>query len=256
MLGHSARGWLHKRIAASYRPHRVAALQPQPIISFTFDDFPRSALHHAAPVLERRGACGTFYASLELAGRDSVVGPIFTHEDLASILHHGHELACHTYSHLSALEHPAEIIAQSCAENRRRVLDLFPDHLLRNFSYPFGDVTLAAKKRLGDVYSTCRTVQPGINNGSVDLAYLRANPLYSAYPFQHVRSLIDRNSAARGWLIFYTHDVCDAPSRYGCTPAYFQNAVDYASQSGARLLPIRHAVAHYQEIPAPACAAL
>lgn len=256
MLCQSVSGRLHRRIASIRRARRAIPLQPHPIISFTFDDFPRSALLNAAPLLESRGASGTFYASLELAGRESVVGQIFTREDLASILANGHELACHTYSHLSALENPAEVVAQSCAENRKRVLDLFPDYLLRNFSYPFGDVTLAVKKRLGDVYDTCRTVQRGINTGSVDLSYLRGNPLYSSTPLQHVRALIDRNCSEQGWLIFYTHDVCEAPSRYGCTPEYFQKAVDYAHQSGAQLLRITDAVAQFREVPTAACTAL
>jgi hypothetical protein len=37
-----------------------------PLISFTFDDFPRSAFVEAGSILTRYGAVGTYYASLGL----------------------------------------------------------------------------------------------------------------------------------------------------------------------------------------------
>jgi peptidoglycan/xylan/chitin deacetylase (PgdA/CDA1 family) len=40
----------------------------EPMISFTFDDFPRSALHVAGRILEDHGIAGTYYVSLGLMG--------------------------------------------------------------------------------------------------------------------------------------------------------------------------------------------
>ena len=51
-----------------------------------------------------------------------------------------------------------------------------------------------------------------------------------------IRELIERNAAARGWLIFATHDVCTGPSDYGYTPDDFSRIVDLSQRSGARVL--------------------
>ena len=245
MSSHSISRWIHKHAAAQFEHRRASGSEQVPIISFTFDDFPRSALLTGGELLESKGICATYYASLELVGQETSVGRIFGYEDLRSVIANGHELACHTYSHLSALEHTADVVAQSCGENRRRALELFPDHPLRNFSYPFGDVTLALKRCLGSVYDSCRTVQSGINRSPVDMAFLYANPVYSWQPLANLRRLIDRNAELNGWLILYTHDVCESPSRFGCTQEYFREAVSYAVESGARVIPVKEAVAQF-----------
>src|SRR5262249_49113960 len=53
-----------------------------------------------------------------------------------------------------------------------------------------------------------------------------------------VRRMIELNSAARGWLIFATHDVAVSPSRYGCKPAFFAEVVRLAVASSARVVPM------------------
>jgi peptidoglycan/xylan/chitin deacetylase (PgdA/CDA1 family) len=241
-------GWLHNRTAAKLGHRRAQALEPVPIISFTFDDFPRSALTTAGEMLERKGIRGTYYAALELAGQETSVGSIFNLDDIRSLAAHGHELACHTYAHLSAHEHSVSAIAGSCATNRQKALELLPDHPLRNFSFPFGDATLATKRQLGSVYDTLRTVQAGINHSPVDLSFLRGNPIYSWQPLNDVRRLIERNAADNGWLILYTHDVCESPSQYGCTPDYFREVVSCALGSGARVMSIGEAVRHFRAL--------
>jgi hypothetical protein len=53
--------------------------------------------------------------------------------------------------------------------------------------------------------------------------------------------MIDRNTAAVGWLIFATHDVCEHESTWGCSPRFFEDIVRYASRSGAAVLPVGEA---------------
>jgi hypothetical protein len=45
--------------------------------------------------------------------------------------------------------------------------------------------------------------------------------------FSLIKEQIDRAKAARAWLILSTHDVCDNPSPFGCTPAFFESIVRY-----------------------------
>ena len=80
-----------------------------------------------------------------------------------------------------------------------------------------------------------------------DLNYLRAYFLEQAGgDARAVEQTIDRNRDARGWLIFATHDVCDKPSPYGCTPEFFERAVRYAVASGALILPVVQAWERFQ----------
>lgn len=246
-------GWLHNQTASTLSHRHALAQELSPIISFTFDDFPRSALVTAGELLEKRGACGTYYAALNLACQETGVGRMFGFEDLRSLITHGHELGCHTYAHLSAHEHSANEIAESCATNRQKILELFPDMSPHNFSFPFGDASVAVKRKLGGVYDTLRTVRSGINCSPVDLFFLRANPVYSWQPLDGIRRLIEKNSAQKGWLILYTHDVCESPSRYGCTPEYFREVVSCAVSSGARLMPVRDAVRHFKAVRREVC---
>ena len=58
----------------------------RPIVSFTFDDFPRSALYVGGDILGRFGAKGTYYASFGLMGTTAPTGEIFITEDLPVLL--------------------------------------------------------------------------------------------------------------------------------------------------------------------------
>jgi hypothetical protein len=72
----------------------------------------------------------------------------------------------------------------------------------------------------------------------VDRGLLSAYFLEQAKHADAVKRMIDQNSAACGWLIFATHDVCKTPSRWGCTPDFLEDIVRYASGSGAAVLPV------------------
>lgn len=54
--------------------------------------------------------------------------------------------------------------------------------------------------------------------------------------------MILRNRDACGWLVFATHDVCESPTPFGCKPAFFEEVVRFAAESGARILPLGQAL--------------
>lgn len=237
---------LRTRAAAHLFPKRAVATHSVPIISFTFDDFPRSSFLNAGPLLDQYGVKATFFGSLYMMGADTVVGKLFEIHDAQALSEGGHEVACHTFSHLSAHGHSSDFVAASCSMNRNTASSLLSGYQLRNFSYPFGDVTVSLKRRLATVYDSCRTVHNGLNVSPIDLAFLRANPIYSRLPLAQTRSLIEQNVREKGWLILYTHDVTACPSSYGCTPERFKEVLTYAASSGARLLSIRDTLTQFQ----------
>jgi peptidoglycan/xylan/chitin deacetylase (PgdA/CDA1 family) len=213
-----------------------------PIVSFTFDDFPRSALTVAGKLLIDHGVRGTYYASMGLMGRTTEVGEIFEPSDLIDLVTSGHELACHTFDHTACDRLTYSELLNTCGKNRRMVAEMVGGYQLRNFSFPFGAVTLSAKSALASVYATCRGIEPGINRNYVDFAFLRT---YGYESVDTLKQVIRENSQLKGWVILYTHDVGVSPTKYGCTPECFLEVLRYAIESGAEVLTVAEATRRF-----------
>ncbi len=239
-------GCVHKGIAQRFSRKLATQVPPLPIVSFSFDDFPRSALTVAGAMLVENGLRGTYYASMGLMGQRTSVGEIFNAEDLRALVETGHELACHTFDHLSCRRVGGSELEKGCDRNRRAIAEALGGYRLRNFSFPFGDVTWAAKSSLAAIYDSCRTVKCGINCNPVDLGFLRANPMYSTSPISELQRRLVENVEQAGWLILYTHDVSPQPSAFGCTPAYFRDMLASAIASGATIVTVAEAVSKFR----------
>jgi hypothetical protein len=115
-------------------------------------------------------------------------------------------------------------------------------YLPTNFAFPFGGISISAKGALSRRFESCRGIGAGVNAGTADFADLRANRVReTADDNDTYRRLVDEARAIGGWLIFYTHDVADAPSPYGCTPEQLDRVVAYAAAK-CPVLPVRDVV--------------
>jgi peptidoglycan/xylan/chitin deacetylase (PgdA/CDA1 family) len=229
-----------QRRAARWFGRRPCRIQLEsPVISFTFDDFPRSALTNGGAILRQYGFSGTYYACFGLMGQHKSTGEIFQREDLQELMQEGHELGCHTFDHCDSwATTPAEFEA-SIEKNRRAAAQHAPTATLKSLSYPISWPRPATKRRIGSFFECARGGGQTFNVGVVDLNYLEAFFIeQSRDDFDAIKHIIDDNTRAVGWLIFATHDVCDSPTRFGCTPALFERIVDYAEKSGAHVLPV------------------
>jgi peptidoglycan/xylan/chitin deacetylase (PgdA/CDA1 family) len=221
-----------------------------PIVTFTFDDFPRTALTAGAAILEGYGVRATFYVAMSFMKKTNDLGEQFDNKDLITVRTHGHELASHTFSHFSAREVSFEKFADNVREGREKISAVAGIDDSGNFAYPYGDVTFKAKRNLGPKLISSRGTCGGINGPTVDLNLLRANSLYGGLDqFERVRNLLLQNQREKGWLIFYTHDVREKPSKFGCTPGLLEAAVS-AAVKGARVLTIAAVLAELK-IAAP-----
>ncbi len=240
--------YCRKQIAQRLCKKRATKVSAFPIISFTFDDFPRSALTGAGTMLREKGLHGTYYVSMTFMGQQSSLGDMCDIGDLHTLVAEGHELACHTFGHLYCPHVSAEQFARECKRNQSAVAEALNGYQLHNFSFPSGAVTWTAKSTLITMYDTCRTVEDGINTNIVDLGFLRANPIYSRRPVNWLRRTIEENAKQAGWLILYTHDVRDRHSDVGCTPAYFREILRSVIASGATVMTIDKAVETFQTL--------
>jgi glycosyltransferase involved in cell wall biosynthesis/peptidoglycan/xylan/chitin deacetylase (PgdA/CDA1 family) len=217
--------------------------QQRPLISFTFDDFPRSALLSGGAILNRFDLAGTYYASLGLIGKETASGQIFLRDDLTNLFEQGHELGCHTFSHCDSWETDARAFEDSIIKNRQALNELFPGAEFQSFAYPISLPRPMTKARTAEYFLCCRGGGQTLNVGRIDLNQLSAYFLEkSRGNLQPIKDLIDRNRQARGWLIFATHDISDNPTPFGCVPEFFEQVVQYAVNSGARILPVGQAL--------------
>ena len=230
---------LQRRAARWFARRQCRIKMESPVISFTFDDFPRSALINGGAILHRRGFCGTYYASFGLMGQTKSTGEIFRREDLGELIRQGHELACHTFDHCDSWETTPDEFEASILRNRRAAAQYLPGETLKSLSYPISWPRPATKRRIASFFECARAGGQTLNAGTVDLNYLKAFFIeQSRDDFHAIKQIIDDSIRATGWLIFATHDVSDSPTRFGCTSALFERIVDYTNKSGAQVLRV------------------
>src|SRR5215470_3595471 len=118
VVSRSRLGRYVKRHIASLLFRRPLAVELQaPLISFTFDDFPRSSLLAGGAILNRYGLEGTYYTALGLLGTEGPSGRLFVVDDLKALLSQGHELGCHTFAHCHSWETDSVSFERAIVQN-------------------------------------------------------------------------------------------------------------------------------------------
>src|SRR5215469_8408390 len=125
-------------------------------VSFTFDDFPRSALLEGGRILEAQGVRGTYFVSFQCLGRDSASGPLASFDDVAAAVQDGHELGCHTFEHLDGTTVSAAAFGRSIASNRAALMACRLGSSFDVFAYPLNGPALAVKRVAGRHFAACR----------------------------------------------------------------------------------------------------
>jgi peptidoglycan/xylan/chitin deacetylase (PgdA/CDA1 family) len=235
---------LARRVSASAVSTRsVRMVNARPIASFSFDDFPKSAVSRGASILEGRGLRGTYYLSARFLGLTEDGIEYYDRNDLVRLFDYGHEIGCHTASHVHAPDLGGDRLAGELEANAAFMREALGDVRMTTFAFPFGDVDLRTKLFMQDRFAACRTTASGVNRDVADLGALRAVSLYSgSTDAARIQALAREAAAPRAWLIFYTHDVSEAPSPYGCTPQLLQAAVDAVIDAGFEVVPVRNAL--------------
>ena len=220
------------------RPARLSF--DRPVVSFAFDDAPVTALRDGAAILEAAGARGTFYISAGLCGRDSPMGLYAGMDEVDRAAGAGHEISCHTFSHLDCGRAPAGAIEADAAANvaalRQRGFSV------DTFAYPYGEVSPTAKRVLGDKYRALRTVRAGMVRDACDLAWLPGVGIEGEDGEAKANAWLDRARAANAWVILFTHDVRPEPSPWGCTPGALERLVKRARSDGFDVATVRDAL--------------
>ncbi len=217
------------------RPARIKL--EQAALSICFDDFPQSAATEGARILERHGGRGGFYAAAGLAERDGPCGRNFSAADLTRLAAAGHEIGCHTYGHDDCAQRDVYDSLLDLARNRDALAAMGHQSELRSLAYPYGETSAEFKSCLPPRFLSARGIAPGLNSGRVDLAQLRAYPLFGA-DLTRAHAALRRAAARRAWMIAYTHDVSETPSPYGVTPEALDGFLAAARKAGVLIAPV------------------
>ncbi len=209
------------------------------IVSFSFDDCPASAIETALPMLEAEGWRATIYVACGLCETENHLGRHMSLADIADVHDQGHEIADHTFSHLSSNDNDLLAYMADVEKNQRvlKGLGLPPS---RHFAYPFGHVSPALKKALRKRFKTLRGVLSPTNS-TQDANLLNAARVYSGEALQSALKQVENAKTQPKWLNLFTHDVRNNPSDFGCTPDEFQTIVTAVRQSGLRVMTVNDA---------------
>ena len=226
----SWRGKLRRRTVrlVSRRPARAPA---GPMVSFAFDDAPLSAADAGAAILEARGLRGSFFIAAALAGQDGPSGRYAGAEAVRRLVEAGHEVGCHTYSHLDCGQAAACEAVEDVARNAE-ALAAWGAPPPATFAWPYGDVSAGPKRALAGRFSLLRGLHQGLITAGTDLNQAPAVGVEGPLGEAVARRWLRRAARGRAWLILFTHDVAEAPSPWGCTPHALARLADEALATG------------------------
>ena len=218
-------------------PRRKTLIEPvRPIVTFTFDDVPESALTNGARILEQHGVRGTFYVAGGLAGRNHDGQIMLDAEAYRAMAQNGHELGHHTFTHKT----PRRLggAYRRDLDQNDAYLATVTDSFARNFAFPYGLTSPGAQRAVDRRFRSGRSVLPGINRGLVDPGFLLSVDIRAGTDPAWLEGWIDDAVTTPGWLIFLTHDVKNPPSEYGCRPETLDRLVAHALASGCEVLTV------------------
>ena len=237
---------LYRRIGRKFIPlfsKRMLRFElDQPIISISFDDFPKSVMENALPLLDKYGWKASFYVASGLVNTTNHLGLHFNQNDLARLQQGGHEIGCHTYNHLNITEISTSRLTDELKANARAAKNLGITTPLRAFAYPFGETSISRKAKLSHEFSSLRGIMRGVHYGKVDLNQIKSVPIYTGPDMAQTHRFIKNLTRKPGWLTLFTHDVRENPSEWGCTPQDFEKTLALIHESGAKVMPIQKTV--------------
>ena len=216
------------------------------VVSFSFDDAPKSACYEGRHILEKYGCRGTWYIAGGLTNKLNQGHLCHSESDVSDLFKNDHHIGCHTFSHHACdaiSKNELELEFQRNSEYFNQI-GLPPDQ--RHFSFPFGAYDLKSKRMASDYFLSSRITGGGFHVDYADLNELKAERLYQGLiTLDRLSELMSSVSRKKGWLILYTHDVTPTPSEWGCTENLLDYAVQAALAADCKVMPVDKAIDYF-----------
>jgi peptidoglycan/xylan/chitin deacetylase (PgdA/CDA1 family) len=238
-----------QRWLADRSMRRLLPLQaPTGVVSFSFDDAPKTACIEGRRILERQGCLGTWYIAGGLTDQPEQGRICHSVADVQSLALGGHQVACHTFTHQPCDQLSRAQMAQVLARNAQYFAEIGVPQAADHFSFPLGAYDLGSKSVASNTFQSSRITRGGLQVGHADLNGLWAEKLYAhTMTPTRLQALVQSTAEQRGWLIFYTHEVDAQPGPWGCTPELLEAAVRAALGAGCKVLPVDRAIAYWAQ---------
>jgi peptidoglycan/xylan/chitin deacetylase (PgdA/CDA1 family) len=195
-----------------------------------------------AKLLEARGVRGSFFVCAGLLGETGHMGPYAAGDQVMQAAAAGHEIGCHTYSHLDCGQAKADDIARDLDRNRHALAGLGVAEPT-TFAFPFGDVSAQAKRVAGARFRLCRALHHGVIGPGADLNQAPAVGIEGDDGEAVARRWMQAAARQAGWLILYTHILGPAASEFGCSVDGFTRLVDEAIAGGFDIVTVERGAA-------------
>ena len=240
---------LTAKIGRRLTPFRARRTIPikldRPIVSFTFDDCPKSVVDEALPALERENWQASLYISMGLCGTTNHLGLHMSESDVLAAYGSGHEIGDHTYDHVDATTVSLESFEENINKNQAHLKALgLPES--ETFAYPYGQVNLHSKKLIEQKFKGGRGIMSRIHSSSVDLNQINSNRLYAGQDYDVLLKEISSLRDTPGWITIFTHDVRESPSKFGCRPEQLNSVIAAVKKSGAAVMTVANAIKHLE----------
>lgn len=230
-----------RRVTPHLNQRNIKFKLDRPLVSFTFDDCPLSAVTHGLKPMEREGWHGSIYIAAALFGITNHHGLHMSAEDVRAVYATGHEIGGHSYSHIDGKLTPLPTFLDDVARNQN-VLSGLGIGPCDTFAYPYGEVTPAMKSALEEQFTGLRGILPKPMVGKADLNQISSTPVFAGPDFNRAMAQIKALKNQPAWITLFMHDVVDTPSKWGCTPAQMQAVIDAVKSVDAMVLPVNDAI--------------
>jgi peptidoglycan/xylan/chitin deacetylase (PgdA/CDA1 family) len=223
----SLKGKLRRRIVRLQHRRPARGRLTRTMVSFAFDDAPASAITVGGAILESYGQRGTYFISASLAGEQGHMGPYASRAQIIEASHKGHEIACHTYSHLDCAQADGDAVTRDIARNSATLVEWGAPEPT-TFAYPFGDVSAPAKVAASQRFVFSRALHRGVINTGSDLNQAPSIGIEGAGGEALARRWMDKAHDQLGWVILFTHGVEPDHTTFGATVDGFSRLVGEA----------------------------
>lgn len=244
----SLKGKLRRRLAKLMVRRPAGSAPDRPMISFSFDDAPATAAEAGAALLETGRLRGTYFICAGTLGQEGPMGVNAGPDAVARLAAAGHEIACHTFSHLDCGRATAAEIEADATRNCEALQSLgLPKPA--TFAYPFGEVSVQAKRVLDGEFGLLRALHHGVIGKGTDLNQAPAVGIEGPDGEAVASRWMDEASRRKAWLILYTHDVRPDPSPWGCTPQALGRLVEKALTGGFEVVTVTEGCRRIGSLP-------
>lgn len=210
---------------------QTSSQDPQGVVTFTFDDAPKSVYQTAFPLLRRYNIPATLYVITDVVGTDHWY---VTWDQIDKLSKAGWEIGDHTntHPHLTQLN-DADIISEL---NTSKQTLFQHGYQASSFAPPFGDYSDKVLSFIKARFQSNRKATNGSDEGFNDSIHpdrynLSAYELQDTTTFSQAKERIDRAVRDGQWLIFFAHKVVkDEPTRYEYKAARLKKIARYVAK--------------------------